>query len=316
MYNPVASPLVLTIDESVPGSSRYLNALNNDGILFEGVNSANMTLSVSGTDFDSSDGDHIQTVVDDNATMSLIVLGNNMSANADPSVLGSGITLSSSGDFNGLKTFEISNNTINGANAKAINVNLGTSLAQGGTGIYSGIISNNTIGDNAVAESGGFGIDLLGNGDGTITARVTGNTIQRFLGDHGIRVLHRDGSGRINATVTSNTVRLPEPGGFNGVFVQSGATSGPPIDDSTICLDFNGNTIAGSGAGGGSATDFRLRQRFDSTFQLRGYAGGAGDTAAVVAYLQGVNPGGETGSATVETSGFINTPGGAACPLP
>ncbi|MCB1634347.1 MAG: hypothetical protein KDI51_07115, partial [Xanthomonadales bacterium] len=148
-----------------------------------------------------------------------------------------------------------------------------------------------------------------------------GNTIQRFLGDSGIRVLHRDGSGRINATVTGNTVTLPEPGGFNGVIVSSGASSGPPIDASTICLDLSGNTMAGSGSGGGSASDFRLRQRFNTTFQLRGYAGAIGDTAAVVAFVQGINPGGETGSATVETtpptgSGFINTPGGAACPLP
>lgn len=321
VYNTVATALNLTVDETVAGTSRFLSTVVNDGINIEGINSANMTLSVLGTDFDSSVGDHIQTAIDDSATMSITIQNNVMTANANPAVLGSGITLSSSGDYSGSKLFNISNNSINGANAKAINVNMGTTIAQGGTGTYSGTVANNAIGTGGVAESGGFGIDVLANGGGTITTAVTGNTIRQFLGDHGIRVLHRDGSGRINATVTNNTVAQPEPGGFNGVIVQSGGTSGPPIDASTICLDISGNTLAGSGAGGGSSTDFRLRQRFNTTFQLRGYGGAIGDTAAVVAYVQGVNPGGESGSATAETvvptgSGFINTPGGAACPLP
>ena len=70
------------------------------------------------------------------------------------------------------------------------------------------------------------------------------------------------------------------------------------------------NSIAGSGANGG--TDFRVRQRFGTTVRLPGYGGGATDTAAVVAFIQGRNTGAETGSATVQApgAGFV---GGAAC---
>ena len=54
-----------------------------------------------------------------------------------------------------------------------------------------------------------------------------------------------------------------------------------------------------------------------TTFRLPGYAGAAGDTAAVVSFVQGNNPGAETGSATANFpaggGGFV---GGAACPTP
>jgi large repetitive protein len=312
IYNTVSTALNLTVDETVAGTSRFLRALNNDGILMEGLNSANMTLNVSDTDFDSSDGDHIQTAIDDAATMNVTIANNTMTA-ANPAVLGSGITLSSSADFSGGLTYSITGNTINGSNAKSINVNLGTTTA--GTGTYTGTIANNAIGTSGVAQSGGAGMDVVANGNGTLNAIVTNNTIRQFASDHGIRILHRDGAGRINATVTGNTVTQPEPGGFNGVVVQAGASSTLP-DSGTICLDINGNTMAGSGAGGGSATDFRLRQRFSTTIQLRGYGGTSTDTAAVVSYVQGINPGAETGSATADGApggGFVNSPGGAAC---
>ncbi len=309
IYNTVATALNLIVEESVPGSSRFLSTVVNDGIQFEGLNSANMTLNVSGTDFDSSVGDHIQSSIDDNATMDITIQNNTMTA-TNPAVLGSGITLSSSGDYTGSKTFNISGNTINDANAKAINVNLGTSS---GTGTYSGRVQNNTMGTVGNLLSGGFGIDIVGNGSGTLTALVDGNTVRQFDGDHAIRVLHRDGNGRVNATVTNNTLTTPDNGAFNGLSANAGAAG---TDTGTVCLELNGNTMAGTGSGGGSGTDFRLRQRFGTTYLLRGYTGLAGDTAAVVSYVQGINPGGETGSATVDGTGFVNTPGGAACPQP
>ena len=312
IYNTVSTPLNLTIDATVAGASRFLRSFDNDGILMEGLNSADMTLNVSGTNFDSSNGDHIQTAIDDTATMNVTIANNTMTA-TNPAVLGSGITLSSSADFSGTMTYSITGNTINGSNAKSINVNLGTTTA--GTGSYTGTISGNAIGTSGVAQSGGAGMDVVANGNGTLNAIVTNNTIRQFDSDHGLRILHRDGAGRINATVTNNTVTQPEPGGFNGVVVQAGASSTLP-DSGTICLDINGNTMAGSGAGGGSATDFRMRQRFSTTIELRGYTGASTDTAAVVTYVQGINPGAETGSATADGTpggGFVNTPGGAAC---
>ena len=49
------------------------------------------------------------------------------------------------------------------------------------------------------------------------------------------------------------------------------------------------------------AEDFRLRQRMNTDVFIKGYGGGSGvnDTASVVSYIQSVNTGSETGTATV-----------------
>jgi hypothetical protein len=124
---------------------------------------------------------------------------------------------------------------------------------------------------------------------------------------------------------------VSNPGGFalNGIFAQAGASStgnGGGADAGTLCAGIGGagalaNSILGSGTGGAdpTATDFRLRQRFSTTVKLPGYGGAAGDTAAVIAFVEANNSGNgtPTGSATVNFptggGGFI---GGSACPTP
>jgi hypothetical protein len=130
------------------------------------------------------------------------------------------------------------------------------------------------------------------------------------------------GSGTMNVTVTGNTVTEPEtqaPGALatNGFHLNGGTTVG---DTYQICLNLSGNTLAGSGQDtippGSTFGDFRLRQRQSTTVRLPGYAGGATDVAAVVTFLQGQNPGGESGVASANSppgGGFV---GGAACPTP
>ena len=127
------------------------------------------------------------------------------------------------------------------------------------------------------------------------------------------------GSAAIQAVVTGNSIA--NPGSFAGeaIFVASGAATG---DSGTMCLDLGGagslaNSIAGAGANGSS--DFRVRQRFNTTVRLPGYLGTNQDTAAVVAFLQPRNNGNGTpsGQATVPVpftgSGFV---GGAGCTAP
>ncbi|MCB0242301.1 MAG: hypothetical protein KDI12_02755, partial [Anaerolineae bacterium] len=142
IYNNAPTPLLMFIDEDVANTSRYLNALNDDGMRFEATNMANIAMNVFDTDFDSSDGDHIQAAIGDSAGMVLNFSNNTMIA-TNATVLGSGITLNSGGNFSGSMTFDVTGNTINGANAKAINVNQGTTTLDGGTGTISGNIINN-----------------------------------------------------------------------------------------------------------------------------------------------------------------------------
>src|SRR5436190_8994031 len=122
----------------------------------------------------------------------------------------------------------------------------------------------------------------------------------------------RTGSRTLNATITGNTLANPGTFASNGLFVFGGATT---TDGGLICAGISGNSITGSSANG--STDFRLRQRFNTTIRLPGYGGAAGDTTAVVIFVEGNNGGTPTGSATVAFpttgGGFA---GGSACPTP
>jgi len=76
-----------------------------------------------------------------------------------------------------------------------------------------------------------------------------------------------------------------------------------PGDAGTFCADVSGNVASSVNADG-----LRLGQRFATTVQLPGYAGGATDTAAVNSYLGARNASlGDTISSTTQSPGsFAN----------
>ena len=145
---------------------------------------------------------------------------------------------------------------------------------------------------------------------------MNANTIRNCL-NQGIGVQANDGGGVLNLTVTDNTVDVgTDVNTQQPFFMNAGSTStnvfGLP-DSHTVCLAMTGNTLAN---GPFVLDDFRVRQRFDTTFRLPGYGGAADDTAAVVAFIAGNNPV-STGSATTafptSGAGFV---GGAGCTVP
>ncbi|HKY44029.1 MAG TPA: Calx-beta domain-containing protein, partial [Pyrinomonadaceae bacterium] len=150
-----------------------------------------------------------------------------------------------------------------------------------------------------------------------ITAAITNNLIREYSNLAGVNaIVHNGSASAMNLTITGNTISDPGTFASHGIIAVAGAAAG---DNDVLCVDIGGagalaNSLVGSGANGG--TDFRVRQRFESTVRLPGYGGGATDTAAVVAFIQGRNTGAETGSATVQSppgAGFL---GGAACASP
>jgi VCBS repeat-containing protein len=283
----------------------------NDGIHLDANDTAAITASVTGSTFNNNRGDHFQfsTNATSSGTNSVTFSNNTLTGVAGN--LGAGITIST--DASSHTSFALSNNNIQGAVSSAIAVDLGTNSTAAGT--LSGTISGNTIGTAAVVDSGSSqfnGITTYVEGNGTLTETITGNTVRQYANFAGIDVRVRAGSPTLNATITSNTIANPGTFATNGLFVQGGAAT---TDGGTICAAMSANSITGSSANG--ATDFRLRQRFNTTIRLPGYAGAAGDTAAVVAFVQSNNGGTPTGSATVAFpttgGGFV---GGAACPTP
>ena len=306
---------------NVTGSAFTLTSMvtGNDGFLLENNGSGSMTVSITGSTFTDNKGDHFQAATTASATgVTNVTFSNNMlnttPAN-DPNVVGGGITISPSGssDLN----YTISNNNIQQAFDEGININLGTASTAAASLI--GTISNNIIGTPGDTDSGcesGTCISVVSNGAGVSVVSITGNQAYEYANPYGILVVTKEGSSNLDATVTGNTVKDPGTFALNGIRIDAGAAAG---DNGTLCVNLSGNDATGSGL---MTDDIRLRQRFNTTIRLPGYAGANNDTAALNAFVAGNNdPPGATPPPTVSSahnvggggSGFI---GGAGCMTP
>ena len=286
----------------------------DDGFLFENNGTGSMVVSITGSTFTDNKGDHFQAASSAGATgsMSVTFSNNTLTTTAanDPNVIGGGITLSPSGSVD--LAFTISNNNIQQAFDEAINLNLGTGSTAAASMI--GTVSSNTIGTTGDVDSGsesGTGISVISNGAGLTTVAITGNQVRQYANPYGILVNIKEGSTSMNATVTGNTVANPGSFAINGIRVDAGATAG---DGGTLCAAISSNSVAGSGPG--VDTDIRLRQRFNTTIRLPGYAGGSSDTTAVNSFVAGNNAGSDVSSAHNVGGGGSGFVGGAACPMP
>ncbi|MEA2425201.1 MAG: hypothetical protein QOH13_1611, partial [Thermoleophilaceae bacterium] len=225
-------------------------------------------------------------------------------------ILGGGITISPAGAAT--VTTHITNNSITGAQSSAINHNFVS-----GSGSMQATITNNTT-----TSPGADGIQLYATGTQTLTALVQNNNLSTY-NFAGIDILQGSGTGAINATLENNAISSAGPNGFAGIYADIGTTSG---DAGTSCLQIGSsanaalkNTVANSLDPAGWLADVSLRQRFGTTVRLPQYGGTSADTAAVRTYLQGRNTLGGATPAFVGVpagSGYVNTPGGANCPLP
>lgn len=278
----------------------------NDGLQVEGTGTATVNATIQASVFTSSRGDLIQYIGDGTGGGVLTITGNTLSNN-HPAIATGGGGLSLFAGAAGPVTMNITNNTSRDAKGMAWLI-----VKSPGSGSITGTFSGNTIGVPAVANSGsleGSGLELLHAGTGTMSWTVTNNNIHQYNGQ-GIMIQAGAGAvagGTLNAAVSGNTLSSPGnnpsfSAATQGLHVNSGVTPG---DSFTTCVDVGANTIGGSGRNGG--TDFRVRQRQSTTVRLPGYGGAAGDTAAVVAFVQGKLGSPATGSAI---AAFPTTGGG------
>ncbi|MDB4950224.1 MAG: outer rane adhesin like protein [Gemmatimonadetes bacterium] len=289
-----------------------------DGVRLEASGSARLNATVQGSAFNGARA-NLLTLDLRNGGLSDVVLQGNTFNDAQPGILpgAGGVVLGSTGPGAPTLTYLVDGNTFRGALGAALSVAKGA-----GTGSFSGTLSSNVVGASGVPNSGsaqGSGLSLVSVGGGSFTVLASGNQIRQY-NNQGILLQTGDaaqgGNASLNATLVGNTIAEPGTAAIvkNGINLNSGTATG---DAHQVCLAMSGNSLAGSGSGGAAGTDFRLRQRFLTTVRLPGYAGGAGDNAAVVAFEQGQNAGSPTGSAanTVSTGGpgFL---GGGGCAQP
>ena len=299
--------LDLTMTGSTIGGSTH--ALANDGLIIEANGTSTVRASVTGSTFLNNRGDHFQFVTDAAATStSHVTFNNNSLATTAPGVVGGGITISSAGGAD--LFFAVEDNNIQGAFSSAI---IATALATTAAAEINGTIAGNTIGTTGVAGSGsgsGNGITNSLNGAGTMTMLIEDNDILNWS-QSGINALASAGAGRLNLTIDDNVIQEPGVFGLNSIRVEAGVVS---TDSAQIWLEMNANV-----ADTLLAQDIRVRPRFNADILMPGYAGAANDTVAVDAFLTAANPlGGEVVAlfAANAGSGYFDTPGSAAVPLP
>jgi hypothetical protein len=226
-------------------------------------------------------------------------------------------------------TLNVSNNNMTGADGNAM-----LFVHDVGGGSLAGTVNNNQIGTAGTANSGsieGDGIQLNetgGTAGSSTSLAITNNQIRQY-NNFGIELASGSSgfageTGNISATVTGNTISNPGNNAsissiFQGIQLNTATVDGQSFQ---WCLNLKGNSIVGSGRNGG--TDFRLRQRFDTSVRIPGYGGTAFDTAAITAFEQNQNDGNPnspaaepptpTGASLTDApSGGSGFTGGAAC---
>jgi hypothetical protein len=120
------------------------------------------------------------------------------------------------------------------------------------------------------------------------------------------------GAQTIDVSVTGNTINQATSGAgtLNSIRADAG-TIGSPSDIITMCVNIASNTITNT-----TATDIRVINSYSTTnFRIPGYGGTSTDTAAVAAYLNGLNPPTTDSQATID-AGANGFGGGAACSAP
>ena len=257
------------------------------GCTFNAARANNLNLSIRGT---SSDDFIVQNNTFNNTSPNQVSGASNVSISS-----GSG---GACGTYNPAVTFNISNNTFQGARGTAVSVSKGGSgPGSFGTASQHAVIDSNTIGvsgNSTSAGAGGIAVALVGGG--SITTDITNNVINGAI--TGITLLANSsvaggGQGYLTAVVQGNSVATPNVGSgnlTNGILAQFGSVS---TDNPKVCLTLGGSTIAQknslSGAGQNGGFDLRLRVRFGTLIGVVGYVGANNDDTAMNAFLTSNN---------------------------
>ena len=276
----------------------------NNGLLLQ-ADGGSITADVLGNVFLRNRANGLQVITNGTGSMDVEVDDSGAAQSTfDDNNIGVSVAHNSSGTFSyGVRDLTIDGLNVapgTGGSASPININ----LASAATTPMVGRVTGNTVTNSN--STTGPGLRFTGNGSATMTTLIDANTVSQ-VANRGIEVIARDGSNRINATISNNSVTLNNALSADAIRVDAGSVS---TDTTTMCADIRGNTASTTAVG---LFGIRARQRFaGTTFILEDYAGAPTDDAAVQAFLSATNNGATT-SADHGGAGFTSI---ADCPNP
>jgi uncharacterized repeat protein (TIGR01451 family) len=276
----------LTISGTTVGHN---GTTGNAGVNIAGFGSSVMNATVQSSRFTGSRNNNIAYIINENAAGDVVISGNRLTNN-HPNKLGSDFGIYVAHASSGAVTYQVSNNSVNGAGGSGIEVDRGA----GGTGPMTGSITGNTVGTSGVANSGsaagsGIFVAIVGTGStATHTTTVANNTVRQFT-NFGIYVYNSGtGSNYLNATVQNNNVAEPSPNSVaqdfptSGFRILNGTATG---HDGRMCLTLTGNIVNQTATS--ISHEVRVWGRFASRTAIPGLQG---DASAYLAALNTITP--------------------------
>ncbi len=166
-----------------------------------------------------------------------------------------------------------------------------------------------------VPDSGsqqGSGISVTAGGAGTVTTSITGNAV-RQVDNEGLNVTAGESTGAVNLTVTGNNFSVDNgsPNSDFGMLVVAGAIAGDTV---TMCAHISGNTDSGNAANGGDGIGLAT-EGGTPTLNLQGYGGAANNGGQIASFLDGANTDSPTPAFVLAGAGTIKA-APANCAVP
>ncbi|HEU0099254.1 MAG TPA: Ig-like domain-containing protein [Allosphingosinicella sp.] len=287
------------LDLHIEGGSAS-NAVTGSGYLFGIRGTATANINLQNATSQNNFGGGIVADAFDSATMNVGVFDSVSTGNFNQ--------LSVSAGDNSQVDLDASGNTFTSGTGDSVAVGLS------GSSFDTGYVFDARLDDNTITVGNGVaadGIAVNNPGGGTMNVAITDNTISYAGTTRAILVQSgQDGNGTTRATITGNDIDILLDGvgnAANGILAQNALVG--PGNTSRLDLNIGGagslaNTFTHSLGGVTASGDIRVRQRNDGTVNLDGYGGGATDTAAVNAYLNGRNNEVSSSTSSFQTVGF------------
>jgi hypothetical protein len=274
----------------------------DDGLAIEVENTAVLFANIQNNVFTAHGGDHFNLSLINSANADLTFKFNDMQG-GHASALGQGVYILGA-THNGTFKYDISNNgtvadpLVGNVQGAAILVSKGS-----GSGVYSGQITNNVIGNAAVNSSGStqaHGISVGARGAGSHKTLISGNTVRQYY-DRGIVLEAGEGSPAFTTSVLNNTVSdyANATNSLHGIHFDFGILT---ADNAQISIDVRNNQIGTAGNEAQGGQDFRMRTA-GSNDVLIGGCSNCTTAANTQAYIAAQNPSATTTSASLISGG-------------
>lgn len=224
-----------TMNLTVTGSTFGMNQtqpLGADGLEIDSYGASNTTINITGSTFIQPKTNGLQ-VITENTSVS--------SVNVSTSTFDPGTGLAAAMDLDVNNTANMQFNILNNTSIKGKGINI-VNIFAFPNATFEGRINNNTVINNG---GSGAGIRVFSQGNGNSKVEIKNNIVTGG-DDYGIDATAQLGTGRLDATITGNTVSLTSLG-FYGIHLLAGNSGS--VSTNKVCGNVANNNATGVNAG-------------------------------------------------------------------